>query len=197
MRPPISAAGISSSAGTGLVTAMPPASPSDHLACIMAASSSAESTRIGARVAALARVERRELVGADDDDRHAERLERLEGQADVEDRLHAGADDGHVGLAELGQVGGDVEARLGAAVHATEAAGDEDADAGQGGQPHGAGDRGGAVGLAGDDVGEVAEADLGDVGVGREGLELVAGQADPRAPRRGWRSWPAWRRRRG
>ena len=33
--------------------------------------------------------------------------------------------------AELGEVGGDVEARLGAAVHAAEPTRDEDADAGQ------------------------------------------------------------------
>ncbi len=45
---PISSAGISSSAGIGLATTMPDRSPSDHAERITAATSAAESTRIGA-----------------------------------------------------------------------------------------------------------------------------------------------------
>ena len=83
-------------------------------------------------------------------------------------------------VAELGEVGADVEGLLGAAVDAAEAAGDEDPDAGQRREPHRRGDRGRAVGAAGDDVGQVADADLGDVGVAAQQLEVVGRQADPR-----------------
>ena len=69
---------------------------------------------------------------------------------------------------------------LGAAVHATEAAGDEDADAGQRGQAHRARDRRRAVPLRRHDVREVAQAHLGDVLVRGEQLELVGGEADAR-----------------
>ncbi len=62
---------------------------------------------------------------------------------------------------------------LRAAVHAAEAAGHERADAGQRRQPHRRGDGGGAVGAAGDDVRQVADADLGDVAVAGQQLEVV------------------------
>ena len=54
----------------------------------------------------------------------------------------------------------------GAAVHAAEPAGDEDADPGQRRQPHGRGDRGGAVAAARDHVRQVADAHLDDVAGG-------------------------------
>ena len=46
--PAICSAGISSGTGMGLATTTPPDSPSDHFAAITAATSAAESTRIGA-----------------------------------------------------------------------------------------------------------------------------------------------------
>ena len=48
MTAPISSAGISDSAGIGLATTTPPASPRSHLARMSAATSAGESTRIGA-----------------------------------------------------------------------------------------------------------------------------------------------------
>ena len=82
---------------------------------------------------------------------------------------------------ELGEVGGHVVRRLGAAVHAAEPAGHEHADAGEGGEPHRRGDGRRAVQPARHDVGQVAERDLDDRLVGGEQLEVVGGQADGRS----------------
>ena len=134
---------------------------------ITAATSAGASTRIGAREAAAARVERRELVGAVAEHRHPERLERLQGQADVEDALHPGADHGDVGASTSSVRSALTSKRLlGAAVHAAEPAGHEDPDPGQRREPHRGGDGGGAVAAAGDDVRQVADADLDDVAGG-------------------------------
>ena len=70
------------------------------------------------------------------------RLQHLERLRQVEERLGAGGDDDDVGPGEFGEVGRDVEARLGAAMDAADAAGREDADAGEPGHDHGRGDGG-------------------------------------------------------
>ncbi|CAB4701084.1 unannotated protein [freshwater metagenome] len=132
-------------------------------------------------MAAGAGVERRELVAALHQHGHPQRLEGLQRQPDVEDALHPGTDHGHVGAAELGQVGRDVEALLRPAVHAAEAAGHEGADAGEGREAHGGGDGGGAVHAAGDDVRQVAHAHLGDIAVAGEQLEARLVETDARA----------------
>ena len=136
---------------------------------------------------ARAREERGELVGAVADDGHAEGLEHLEGAADVEDRLHAGRDDGHLGAGELGEVGRDVHRVLRALVHAAEAARDEHADAGEPRDAHRARDRRRAVHAGGDDVGQVADAHLADA---RRPSRAA------RARRRRARRWDARRARR-
>ncbi len=65
--------------------------------------------------------------------------------------LGAGADHRHGGVGQLLQVGGDVHGGLGAPVHAADAAGGEDAYAGQAGDDHGGG-HGGGAGVAGGEV---------------------------------------------
>src|SRR6185437_12684588 len=70
-------------------------------------------------------VEGRELVGAVADHRNPLRLQELEGLADVEDRLGAGAHDGNARARKLDQIGRDVEGLLGAPMHAADAAGGE------------------------------------------------------------------------
>ena len=69
--------------------------------------------------------------GAPAQHRYAARLEVLERQVDVEDRLRAGADHQHRRPRELVKVGRDVESGGATAMHAANAAGGEDADAGQ------------------------------------------------------------------
>ena len=141
--------------------------------------------------------ERRELVAAVHQHRDAQRLQRLQRQPDVEDALHPGADHRDRGAAELGQVGGDVEGLLRAAVYAAEPAGHEHRDAGQRCQPHRRGHGGGAVQAAGDDVRQVADAHLHHVRVAAEELEVVGARGRSAAGRRGSRSSPAPHRRRG
>jgi hypothetical protein len=77
------------------------------------------------RVTGVAPVEAGEGVGAVADDGHRLGLEDLEGGRDVEDRLHARADDEHRCGGEGGEVGGHVPALPRAAVHATQPAGRE------------------------------------------------------------------------
>ena len=148
----ISSRGISSSAGTGLAieTPLPEAEVPRRLHERGDLLGGVEPHR-GAEPAG-AREERRELVGAVADDRHAEGLEHLEGAADVEDRLHPRGDDGDLGARQLGEVGRDVHRVLGALVHAAEPAGDEDPDAGEPGDAHRARHRRRPVRAGGDDV---------------------------------------------
>ena len=63
------------------------------------------------RWSAFGHIEERHRIGAEADDRHAEGLERLDRCGDVEQRLHARADDDRACAAELGQIGGDVRPR--------------------------------------------------------------------------------------
>ncbi len=92
--------------------------------------------------------------------------------------MDAGADHGHVGVGQFLQVGRDVEAGFGAAVHAADAARDEHVDAGQAGADHGGGHGGGAQAALGQHVGQVAPAHLHGVGRGAEQFELGGVQAD-------------------
>src|SRR5690242_786090 len=88
---------------------------------------------------AAARVEGRELVGREAENRDGEALQSLEGEAEVEDDLGARAKNRDRRTRDLFQVGGLV---LGmASVHAADAAGGEEADAGEGGRAHRGRDR--------------------------------------------------------
>ena len=75
--------------------------------------------------AGLPGVEGRQLLGAVADDGHAVGLQILQGQAQVQNGLGAGADHHDGGVGQLLQVGGDVEGLLSAPVDAADAAGGE------------------------------------------------------------------------
>ncbi len=109
----------------------------------------------GGGEAAVARPEGGEGVAAIGDHRHAQRLQHLQRLRHVEQRLRSRRDHRHRRAGELGEVGGDVEARLRPAVDAADTAGGEDADAGEVGRDHGGGDGGGAGAAGLDGIGEV------------------------------------------
>ena len=143
--------------------------------------------RVDARVdaeAALAGVERGQLVRAVAEHGHALRLQILQRQAEVEDGLRARAHDHDRRLRQLLQVGGDVHGRLGAAVHAADAAGGKDGDARHVGDHHRRGDGGGAVRddrqVAAGDLGDLAPAlaEVGDLLLGQAGLQAAAEDGD-------------------
>ena len=130
----ISAFGISSSGGIGLATSWPPGRPRRAGACASrAAMAAASSSRSGAGEPA-SRATRtpgtlscpKAMTGTP----RVSSTSRVFGN--VEDRLGAGADHGHRGLRQFRQVGGDVEAAFGAAMHAADAAGGEAARSRQG-----------------------------------------------------------------
>jgi hypothetical protein len=110
-------------------------------------------------LAAALDVEGGEFIGPVADDRHPVRFEDFEGARDVEDAFGAGADNGDGRAGQLGQVGGDVPG-MAVAMGAADAAGGEQADAGQVGQRHGGGDGGGGGFLVRDRGGEIAPARL-------------------------------------
>ena len=134
----------------------------------------------GQAEARVAQVEAGEAVGAVADHADREGLEAFEGRADVEDRLHAGADDEHAGARERCEVGRLVPGQVRAAVHAAEPAGGEHPDAGAGGEVGGRGDGGGAHAPAGRDARELAHARLDGVGVARQSLQRRVVQTDVR-----------------
>ena len=133
------------------------------------------------RKAAATAVEGGELRGAVADDGYAVGFQVFERGGQVEQCFGAGADDDEGSAGELLQVGAYVGARAGpaGAVDAADAAGGEDFDSGAVGDPHGGGDGCGAVELAGDDDGEVAAADFGDLPLGGRGqaLDLLRAEA--------------------
>src|SRR5690606_14985054 len=106
--------------------------------------------RVGA-----AEVEGGEVIGLVAGDGDAERFQEFAGGGDVEDGLDAAGDDGDGEAGERDEVGGDIEVGVVAAVHAAEAAGGEETDAGLGGELHGGADGGGAVPAAGQGGAEV------------------------------------------
>ena len=145
-----------------------------------AAISSGVSTRNGACVAAAPREERRELVGAVGEHRDPQGLQRLQGEADVEDALDPGGDHGDVGRGQLGEVGADVEGAVAATVDTAETTGDEHPDAGEGRQSHRRGHGGGTVTMPGDHDRKVANAHLARRhGLVREQLQVGSLEADP------------------
>lgn len=73
---------------------------------------------------------------------HALGLKVLQGEANVQDALHPGADHAHRRPPQLGQVGADVHALRGAPVHAPDAARDKHLDPGHVGGDHGPGHHG-------------------------------------------------------
>ena len=91
------------------------------------------------RKAALAGIERRQLIRAVADDGHTARFEIFHGQREIQDALRAGADHDDRRLAKLFQVGGDVHRLLRAAVYAADAARRMDAHARHGSKDHRAG----------------------------------------------------------
>ena len=137
--------------------------------------------RVDARVnaeAALAGIERGQLIRAVAEHGHALRLQILQRQAEVEDGLCARAHDHDRRLRQLLKVGRDVHGRLGAAVHAADAAGGKDLNACHVGDHHRRGDGGGAVRAARADDRQVAAGDLGDLAPGlAEVGDLLLGQA--------------------
>ena len=129
-------------------------------------------------VAGGAAVECGQLVGAKTENRHAVGLEVLERQTEVQNALCARADDADRRVGELLQVGGDVHGLLCAAMHAADAAGCEEADAGEAGNDHGRCD-GRCAGLTGGKIdSHVAAADLADVLRLAHGEQLFIVQTD-------------------
>jgi hypothetical protein len=100
----------------------------------------------------------RQLIRAIADDGHALRLQHLARGRQVEDGLGAAADDRHRRLAQLAQVGADVE--WVAAMDAADAARGEQLDARQMGHDHRPGHSGRPVLATGDSDGQVAPAAL-------------------------------------
>ncbi len=87
-------------------------------------------------------VEAREGVRPPAEQRHAESFQPFEGRADVQDRLHPGADHSYRRAGKRDKVSGFVGAVGPAAVYATEPTGGEHADAGAGGEQGRGRDRG-------------------------------------------------------
>ena len=130
------------------------------------------------RQAAGAAVERRELVAAVDHHRHTEGLQTLEGQPDVENALDARRDDRNRGHRQFGEIGGDIEAGRGAAVHAADAAGGEDADIGESCNAHRGRDRRRAGEAGGHQPRQIARCRFVDAGFLRQPLELQGVEAN-------------------
>ena len=123
---------------------------------------------------AVAAPECGQAVGAEPDDRHAVRLQVFEGEAQVEHGLGARAHHGHGRARQLLQVRGNVEARRGAPMHAADAAGGENGNAGECCDDHRRSNGRSAGAAARNDDGQVAAAYFGDVRpVARKTLDRV------------------------
>src|SRR6185437_2602953 len=79
--------------------------------------------------AAVRRIEERQLVRAEAEHRHAQRLEELERRRDVEQRLDPGRDDERLRASQLAEIRGHVRRMRKAAVHAAEPARAHEPDA--------------------------------------------------------------------
>ncbi len=173
----------STSGSGGRATTSPVGRSSPQWVCAMRATPPTESARIGCRRPAFSRIEERHGVGAEADDRHAERLESLESRRHVEQRLHARADDDGGRAGQLRQVCGDVRSHSVAPVDAADAARGENGD---GGQPAGGERRayGSRPQLTSDDAGgEVPRADLARVRArGGDPLELLVVETHAKRP---------------
>jgi len=123
---------------------------------------------MGERQAARSDVERRQLIGAIADDRHAERFEALEREREVEHELRAGADDAHRMLRDGLEVRGLVEGALAAAVHAADTAGGHHRDAGACGDLYRRRDRRRSQSTAREHRREIAKRNFRDCGLFRE-----------------------------
>ena len=88
-------------------------------------------------------------------------FENFERLGDVEDGLGAGAHHRHLRASQFLEVGGNVEALLGAAMHPADPAGGEDLDAGHGGDHHRRADGRAGHAAAAQGYGEVAPRRLG------------------------------------
>ena len=91
--------------------------------------------------AARADVKGGEIIGAESDHRHPERLEPLESQGEIEDELRARAHDADRITRDRFEVRGFVEASLCAPVHAADSTGGHYVDARAGRDLHRRGDR--------------------------------------------------------
>ena len=129
--------------------------------------------------AAGAREKGREFVAAIADHRHALRFQKFERLGDIEDRFRAGADDGDLGAREFDEIGRNVECLLGAAMHAADAAGRENLDAGERGDIHRRRDRRARRAVPRDDGGEVPPRGFDDA-AGKPRQTLERGAVEPR-----------------
>ena len=178
VRAPWSAAGISASAGIGLATSWPPGRPRRARMRWARAIAAGSSRRSGAG-RPLSRDQKagsaswpKAITGTP----RVSSTSRVFGRSRIALAPEATTVTG-VSASSI-EVGGDVEARLGAAVHAADAAGGEDLDAGQAGADHRGGNGGGAGPAFGECHGEVGARELADVRGGGEGGEAVGVEAD-------------------
>src|SRR5258706_412685 len=129
---------------------------------------------------ARAGIEGGQLVGAEADHWHAVRLQVFQRARQVEYRLGPGADRQHRRARQLGQISRDVQAALAAAMHPADAAGGEDANAGERGAGQRAGDGGGCGGAPRQRRCEVAPAGLPNLLFSGQPLDLGWAQAHDR-----------------
>ena len=122
-------------------------------------------------------IELREAFALPAEHGDAGRLKGLQGGADVEDRLGAGADHAHRTAAKCRDVRRDVEMPLPAAVYAADAAGREDADTGELTGAQGGGYRRAAVDARRHGGGQIAFRELARAAVPGQPIEVVHGHA--------------------
>ena len=128
----------------------------------------------GHRRASRRRVEERQLVRAEAEQRHAERLQELRRCGHVEQRLHAGADDERLRPRQLAEVRRDVQPFP--AMNAADPAGRHESDSGHAAGGEGAADGGGPDRSLDDAGREVARPDLARVA--GEALQLARRETD-------------------
>ena len=157
-----SAGSSCSSTGSGLASTSAPACTPWAARAVITSATCGGGVQLPVQVeAAVGDEEAGEPAGPVAGDGDAEGLQPFQGRADVEDRLHAGADhhDRRTGQRRSGRPTRRRWPRV--AVHAAETAGGEDADLGGGGDRAGGGDRGGAVRALGGGERQVADGEFG------------------------------------